>query len=101
VDAKVFSKISTADERFFDLQIRALENLAKYDVDCRAALMLELAGGRSEELLKERLGRIKPELADVEYETLILYPRIVERLKRWDRQFVERILERRAQLNPF
>lgn len=82
-DAKTFSAVSGADERFFGLQLRALKNLNKYGVECRAALMKEFVKEENLSLLRRNLRSISQELETVEFENLILYPRIRKRLEEW------------------
>jgi uncharacterized Fe-S cluster-containing radical SAM superfamily protein len=76
---KEFSRLTLADEEFFEYQIKALENLQKYNVSFHPAL-IEIAVEDREGLLRT-ISKINPHL-DLEIEPLILYPEIKQRIKK-------------------
>ncbi len=75
---KRFEQLAGADGRFFNYQLRALENLVKHGVSCHASVIL----AENVDGLKKRLEKIDKSLGDVEVEELILYPDVRRRLKR-------------------
>lgn len=78
-----FSRLTGADPTGFDLQLEALRNLVTCGVTCHPAVMLSFSTERSFENLVSQLKKIHPRLAsEVEKEYLILYPHVVERLRR-------------------
>ncbi len=77
-----FRKVTGASYGF-ELQLRALENL----IDCgarmvRAAVVLGYGSKKDYARLLERLSKIHPSLAEVEWEVIKLYPKVEERLRR-------------------
>jgi len=78
-----FSKLTGAAPNFFDLQLKALEHLLNYGVSCHPAVMVSFSSNKSIYYLKEKLGEIDVKLVrELEEEYVILYPHVVERLKR-------------------
>ncbi|MEM1976472.1 MAG: molybdenum cofactor biosynthesis protein MoaA, partial [Nitrososphaerota archaeon] len=79
-----FHMLTGADPRGFDLQLNSLKNLLKAGVSCHPSIMTSFS---TEESLKElmiRLAEIDEKLAEeAEIEELILYPHVVERLKKY------------------
>ena len=75
---KRFEQITGADGRFFNYQLKALENLVKYGVSCHASVIL----AEDVDGLRKRLEKIDKSLGDVEVEELILYPDVKRRLKK-------------------
>lgn len=83
-DEKEFSALTGADPGGFSLQLKALENLVEAKVDCHPAVMISFSAESSLKGLLKRLEAIEPKLAEeLEIEELILYPHVVERLKRF------------------
>jgi len=81
-DAEEFSKLTGADSKAFDLQLKALENLTSFGVPYNPAVMLSFSSQEGLEKLKERLEDIEHGLANrLEEEHVILYPPVVKRLK--------------------
>ena len=81
-DSEEFSKLTGAKPEGFNYQIRALELCVKYGVSCHAALLYDVVDKKKIALLQKRLARIHPALAELEFEPLILYPHVKERLLR-------------------
>ncbi len=82
---RAFSKITGASEEFFEYPLKAFENLieAGHPVKMmRAAVVLGYGTEREYAELLERLASIHPELADVEWEVITLYPSVRRRLEK-------------------
>jgi uncharacterized Fe-S cluster-containing radical SAM superfamily protein len=80
---EMFSKVTGADPKFFKFQLKALENLIKFNVSCHPAIMVELYSDKEISEIKEKLSKIHPFLAEnLEFEYLIYYPFVIENLKR-------------------
>ena len=77
-----FSALTGAIPEGFDLQLKALENLVRYGINCHPACMVSFSSGENIEALKKKLGTIHPNFKDFEGEELILYPHVEERLKK-------------------
>ncbi|MCS7125919.1 MAG: radical SAM protein [Aigarchaeota archaeon] len=82
-----FYKITLAKPEYFDLQLKALENLievgAKPCEKVYAAVMLSFSELKEYEKLKERLSNIDPLLSKcIDEEYVILYPHVVELLEK-------------------
>lgn len=77
-----FSKLTYAKPEYFDLQIKALENLVEAGVECFPAVMTDFSSSNEIRRLRERLKEIRPDFYDFEKEELILYPFVHENLKR-------------------
>lgn len=80
-----FHKITYASPRFFDLQLRALENLVEAGArPCEQvypAVMLSFSEKRDYEILLEKLSRIHPALSKcIDEEYVILYPHVMRLL---------------------
>ena len=77
-----FSKLTGAIPEAFELQLKALENLLDYGVDCHPAVMLSFSTEEGVRQLIERLNEIDKSLVNsLEEEYIILYPHVVRRLK--------------------
>jgi uncharacterized Fe-S cluster-containing radical SAM superfamily protein len=80
-DNQEFSRLTGANPNAFDLQLKALENLTKYEVSCNPAVMISFSSSKNVERLKERLCNIDCSFDDcLEEEQVILYPPVVKRL---------------------
>lgn len=79
-NAEEFSRLTGAEPRGFDLQLKALENLLAHDVECHAAAMISFSSQKSVDSLQERLHQIHPALADFEAEEIFTNPEIEKRL---------------------
>jgi uncharacterized Fe-S cluster-containing radical SAM superfamily protein len=80
-----FSKLTGAEPKFFEYQLRALENLIEFGKDPRWVRAAVIMGYGSEEEyseLLERLASIHPSLTNIEPEVLMLYPKLKRRLER-------------------
>lgn len=74
-----FEKLSGANASAFKYQLQALENLLNHNVSTHAALA-PLAR-ENEKALEEKLAAIDPRLpAELEYEELLLYPSVKQRI---------------------
>ena len=82
--AEEFSRLTGAEPRGFDLQLKALENLLTHDVNCHAAAMVSFSPRESIDSLQTRLHQIHPSLADFEAEEIFSNPGIEGRLRRRD-----------------
>ncbi|MGB9785382.1 MAG: radical SAM protein [Fervidicoccaceae archaeon] len=82
-NSEEFFEITGARQEFFELQIRALENLLDAGVEAHPAVMMSFSGEESCRELKERLGSIDPSLEEsFEEEYVFLYPHVVELMNR-------------------
>ncbi|UXD21274.1 molybdenum cofactor biosynthesis protein MoaA [Ignicoccus pacificus DSM 13166] len=84
---KWFSRLTGAEPRFFEYQLKALENLIAFGKDpswLRAAVVMGYGSEEEYAELLERLASIHPSLANIEPEVLTLYPKIKRRLERAD-----------------
>lgn len=82
-NAEQFSQLTRAKPEAFELQLAALHNLLDAGVDCHAAVIREFAPKGKLEDLKLRLKLIDRRLVrGLEFENLIYYDHVVERLKR-------------------
>lgn len=78
-----FSLLTGARPEAFELQLRALENLADEGVSAHPAVMLSFSSERNLRGLLERLRGIEPAYARrLEEEYVFLYPHVKERLRR-------------------
>ena len=77
-----FSRLTRARPEKFDLQPKALENLLDQGVDCFPAVMANFSSKEDIEKLRRRLGEIRADFADFEEEELILYPFVLENLRK-------------------
>jgi uncharacterized Fe-S cluster-containing radical SAM superfamily protein len=80
---KEFSRLTGAVPEAFDLQLKALENLLYENVPCHPAIMLSFSSKENLYNLKNRIRQIDSRLAEeIEEEYVILYPHVVERLRK-------------------
>lgn len=77
-----FSRLTGAVPEGFLLQLKALENLLRYDVKTHPACMISFSPPENIIGLRKRLKEIHPSFEEFETEELILYPGIEERLKK-------------------
>jgi uncharacterized Fe-S cluster-containing radical SAM superfamily protein len=77
-----FSRLTGATPEGFALQLQALEHLLAAGVECHPAVMVSFSPPPARESLRRRLNAIARAFADFEVEELILYPAVVERLRR-------------------
>ncbi len=80
---KEFSIITGADPKFFEYQLKALKNLLDAGVSTHPAVVVSFCSRESLVELYNRLMEIEPELArGMEEEYVILYPHVVELMRR-------------------
>ena len=80
---KEFRKLTGAKPEAYKLQLNALKNLLDYNVSFHPAVMVSFCSKDSLRKLIERLAEIDPRLPSVlEPEYVILYPHVVERLRK-------------------
>lgn len=77
-----FSRLTGAVPEGFDLQLKALENLALHGVKVHPACMISFSPRENIKALRKRLKTTHPAFEDFEAEELILYPHVEERLKK-------------------
>ncbi len=78
-----FHMLTGANPDGFKLQLNALKNLLKAGVSCHPSIMTSFSTEESLRELTIRLAKICEKLVEeVEVEELILYPHVIERLKR-------------------
>jgi len=81
---KGFSALTGAIPEGFQLQLQALENLARYGVNVHPALMISFSSPEAVEAMKKRLGNIRRDLAEFEIEELVVYGDLEDRLIKAD-----------------
>ena len=64
----------------FQLQLQALENLARFGVNVHPALMISFSSPEEVDAMKKRLGNIRRAFAKFEIEDLVVYGDIEDRL---------------------
>ncbi|WP_281951497.1 radical SAM protein [Nitrosophilus kaiyonis] len=79
--SKDFSKITGAKEDIFYYQLKALENLSKYNISFHPSIMVSFSEKKDIEKLKRRVEKISNSRY-LEYESVILYPPVEKRLKK-------------------
>lgn len=78
-----FSSLTGAKQEGFGLQLRALQNLVRENVQCHPAVMVSFSPENSLPRLVERIRAIEPKLVEeLETEELILYPSVQTKLRR-------------------
>lgn len=77
-----FSVLTGAEPKGFDLQLQALENLSRADVNAHPAVMVSFSPSEDVKALRTRLGSIDKAFKDIEVEELVLYGDVENRLKR-------------------
>ena len=64
----------------FQLQLQALESLARLGVNVHPALMISFSSPEEIDAMKKRLGNILKDFADIEIEELVVYGDLEDRL---------------------
>lgn len=83
INEEQFHKLTGAEPKYFNLQLKSLENLLNEGCLCHAAVMGEFAGSSEIVTLKERLREIDYSLPkSLEIEKLKLYPHVKKRLEK-------------------
>jgi len=77
---KGFSAITGAIPEGFQLQLQALENLARYGVNVHPALMISFSSPEAVNNMKKRLNNIRRDFAEFEIEELVVYGDLEDRL---------------------
>lgn len=78
-----FSKLTGANPKAFQLQLKALKNLLDFGVSTHPAVMLSFSSKESLERLTEELRRIDEELVEkLEPEYVFLYPHVVKLMRK-------------------
>lgn len=75
-----FARLTGAESSAFRLQLGALENLVRFNVTARPAVMVSFSSPENIKDLKRRLREIKADFQDVELEELVLYGEVQKRL---------------------
>ncbi len=77
-----FSKLTGAKPEAFNYQLRALENLSKYNVSCHPAVMVSFSSEKNLEDLRNKLKNIREDFANFEIEELVFYGNVKSRLEK-------------------
>jgi uncharacterized Fe-S cluster-containing radical SAM superfamily protein len=67
-----FSALTGAVAEGFQLQLQALENLARFGVKTHPAVMISFSSPEAIDSIKKRLGKIRRDFGDIEIEELLL-----------------------------
>ena len=81
---KEFSALTGAIPEGFQLQLQALENLARFGVNVHPALMISFSSPEAVDAMKKRLGNIRRDFAEFEIEELVVYGDLEDRLIKAD-----------------
>jgi uncharacterized Fe-S cluster-containing radical SAM superfamily protein len=77
---KEFSALTGAIAKGFQLQLQALENLARFGVNVHPALMISFSSPEAVDAMKKRLGNIRRDFSEIEIEELVVYGDLEDRL---------------------
>ncbi len=84
-DEHEFAELTMASSNFFEYQLNALRHLLDAGVSCHPAVVASFTTREKIELLRERLYKISPYLAEsLEIEYIVLYPHVIESLLKHD-----------------
>ena len=75
-----FSPLTGGIPEGFQLQLQALENLARFGVNLHPALMISFSSPQAVDAMKKRLGNIRSDFAEFEIEELVVYGNLEDRL---------------------
>jgi uncharacterized Fe-S cluster-containing radical SAM superfamily protein len=75
-----FSRLTGAQPTGFDMQIQALENLVRFNVNVHPAVMVSFSSPENLNVLRTRLMEIDEDFKDFEEEEIALYGKVEERL---------------------
>jgi uncharacterized Fe-S cluster-containing radical SAM superfamily protein len=75
-----FARLTGAEPAGFELQIRALENLVRFDVNAHPAVMVSFSSPENIKSLRTRLREIDEDFGNFEKEEVALYGKVEERL---------------------
>jgi uncharacterized Fe-S cluster-containing radical SAM superfamily protein len=78
-----FSKLTGAKPEAFQLQLKGLEFCSKHEISSHPAILIDFVERKNLDLLKGKLREIDEKFAEeLEFESLIPYPHVIERLKK-------------------
>jgi len=84
-----FSLLTGAKPEGFELQLRSLKNLTEAGVKCHPSVIVSFSSKENLRDLKVKLKQICSDLAEeLEIEELILYPRVVRRIKEYGLHYI-------------
>jgi uncharacterized Fe-S cluster-containing radical SAM superfamily protein len=75
-----FSALTGAIPEGFQLQLQALESLARFGVNVHPALMISFSSPAAVDAMKKRLGNIRRDFSEFEIEELVVYGDLEDRL---------------------
>lgn len=75
-----FTRLTGAEPTGFELQIQALENLIRFNVNVHPAVMVSFSSPENIKALRTRLKEIDEDFEDFEVEEIALYGKVEERL---------------------
>ena len=75
-----FTRLTGAEPAGFGLQIQALENMARFNVNGHPSVMASFSSPENIKALRTRLREIDKDFEDFEVEELVLYGNVEERL---------------------
>jgi uncharacterized Fe-S cluster-containing radical SAM superfamily protein len=75
-----FSAVTGAIPEGFQLQLQALESLARFGVKVHPALMISFSSPEAIDAMKKRLGKIRRDFSEFEIEELVVYGDLEDRL---------------------
>jgi len=81
-DKKFAKRLSEFKPEAFNYQLRALENLSKYNVSCHPAVMVSFSSEKNLEDLRNKLKNIREDFANFEIEELVFYGNVKSRLEK-------------------
>lgn len=83
-----FTRLTGAERQGFHLQLAALRNLVKAGVSAHPAVMTSFSGQEEIDRLYHTIWKIDPRMhSEVEREEVILYPQVLEKLKRAELEY--------------
>jgi uncharacterized Fe-S cluster-containing radical SAM superfamily protein len=83
-----FTSMTLAKPEYFEIQIKALENLVSAGVSCHPSVMVSFSDSENIQKLKRRLFTISAHLSsNMEIEELIMYPHVLKRMKQMKLKF--------------
>jgi len=77
-----FTRLTTAKPEGFGYQLKALEHLVEEGVDCFPAVMTDFSSREAIKRLRQELKAIRPDFEDFEEEELILYPFVLDHIRK-------------------
>ena len=81
-DKEEFTRLTGSDPAGFELQIQALKNLVRFNVNVHPAVMVSFSSPENIKALRTRLSEINEDFKDFEAEELALYGKVEERLRK-------------------